>query len=89
MEIELNLERLLSIWWSFMWRAVVGGLLIGLVLGFIGGLLALLFGQPQIGPAVGGLMDWVGSIPVSVWALKASLSKKRAKYKIVLLGNSE
>ena len=75
-EAELNLERMLSIWWSFAWRAALLSMVVGAILGGIGGFIFAAYGNPQMSGSVGALLGWLGSIPVSIWALKAALSKK-------------
>ena len=81
---EITLEKALSIWWSFIWRTVLASMRVGLVLGFIGGFIVGAAGSPQLGGAVGAILGWLGSIPVSIWALKAALSKKHGGYSITL-----
>lgn len=88
MELELNLERLLNIWWSLVWRVLVGGFVAGFVVGGIGGFVLGLIGQSNLIPAVVAVLSWLAAIPVSIWALRASLLKKRSEYKIVLIKNT-
>jgi hypothetical protein len=85
---EINLEKALSIWWSMAWRAVLVSMLVGIILGFIGGFIVGMAGSPELGGVVGGLLGWLGSIPVSKWALKAALSKKHGGYSVVLVKHS-
>ena len=87
-EIELNLERTLGIWWSFIWRATLAGILGGGFLGFIGGFIVGMYGQPQIASAIGALMGWFAGVIGSIWAIRASLIKKRDGFRIVLIRNN-
>ncbi len=84
-EAEINLERTLSIWWSFVWRAVLLSMVVGASLGGIGGFIVGASGNPQMGASVGALLGWLGSIPVSIWALKAALSKRHGGYRLALI----
>lgn len=87
-EIELNLEKTLAIWWAFAWRAFLFSILAGIVLGFIGGFIVGIAGSPQLGGAIGGIMGFIGSIPVSIWSLQKALSKKYGKFSIVLVSRT-
>ena len=73
----MHFEQLLSIWWSFFWRAAIAGVVCGVVLGALGGFVVGFAGFPRAAPAVGALMGWVGTIPVSFWALYATLKTHR------------
>ena len=87
--VEINLEKALSIWWSMLWRFALVGTFVGGVLGGIGGFIVAAAGSPQIGGAVGALLGWLGSIPVSIWALKAALSKQHGGYSLVMVKRSQ
>ena len=82
---EITLNSTLSIWWSFMWRALVVGVLCGFVLGFIGGFMLAIAGRGELSATVGAILGWLGSIPVSIWALKAALAKQHGGYSIALM----
>lgn len=84
-EIELTLEKTMPIWWAFAWRAVLVSMLAGAVLGAIGGFIVGVAGSPQLGGAVGSLLGFFASIPVSIWALKSALSKTYGNYAMVLV----
>ena len=84
-EIELTLEKTMPIWWAFAWRAVLVSMLAGFVLGAIGGFIVGVAGSPQLGGAVGSLLGFFASIPVSIWALKAAMSKTYGNYAVVLV----
>lgn len=83
--VELNLERTLSLFWSFIWRSFIGAVIAGVVLGFIGGFIVGAAGHPELGAAVGALLGYLGSIPVMIWALRAALLRKHTAYKVVLV----
>ncbi len=84
-QAQVNLEQTLSIWWSMMWRVMLVGTLVGAVLGGIGGFIVGFAGFPELGGAVGALMGWLSSIPVSIWALKAALGKQHGGWSIRLI----
>ena len=81
-QTEFNLEKVLSIWWSMVWRATVVGMLVGAILGFIGGFIVGVAGYPELGGAIGMILGWLSSIPVTIWALKAALSKEHGGYSV-------
>ncbi len=70
------------------WRFALVGMPVAFVLGFIGGLIVGAAGRPELGDAVGEFLGWLVSIPVSVWALKAALSKKHGGYSVELVKSS-
>jgi Mg/Co/Ni transporter MgtE len=82
---DIGLDNALSIWWSLVWRATLVGMLVGAVLGAIGGFAMGISGRSDLAGAAGALMGWLGSIPVSVWALKAALSRRHGGYSVVLV----
>ncbi|GAB1233607.1 hypothetical protein UT4_20770 [Ferrigenium sp. UT4] len=87
-EIELTLEKTLPVWWAFVWRSTLVSMLAGFVLGGIGGFIVGASGNPQLGGTVGALLGWLASIPVSIWALKAALSKTYGNFSIALIKRS-
>lgn len=60
-----------------MWRATVGSVVAGAVLGGVAGGIAGAIGHGDLASKVGGLMGYLGSIPVSIWALKEALRLHR------------
>lgn len=63
----------LPIWWSFMWRSILGGLVAGAVLGFVAGLIFGLAGRPDLGGPAGGILGFLGGTLASLWALRSAL----------------
>lgn len=82
---EVTLDQTVSIWWSMMWRATLMGMLVGAILGFIGGYIFMAVGRPELAGIIGALLGWLASIPVSIWALRAALSKKHGGYSVALV----
>ncbi len=60
-------------------------MVVGAVLGGIGGFIVGASGNPQMGTSVGALLGWLGSIPVSIWALKVALSKSHGGYRLAFI----
>jgi hypothetical protein len=62
-ELEVTRKRMLSVWWLLIWRAAVGG---G-VLGFIGrasvGIVTLTMGHREWGPWGGEAVGYLLSLP--------------------------
>lgn len=85
---DVTLERVLSVWWAFVWRATVYSMLLGLVLGFMGGAVVGAAGRPDLGASVGALLGWLGSIPVSFVVLRIVLKKRYGSFSIRLMPNS-
>lgn len=85
---EITLGRTIPIWWAMFWRALVVSMLAGFVLGFIGGIVVVLIGQPELGGPVGAVLGWLVSIPVSIWAMKAALNKKYKGQSLVLVNSA-
>ena len=71
----LNWNNTLAVWWSFMWRAVIYGMLLGAVLGGIAGIIA---GTPERGAFFGAIAGYIATIPASMLALKQALNKHPA-----------
>ena len=83
-KVELSLERLLVIWWAFIWRVFLVSTIGGAIFGGIGGILVGLAGHPELGALVGGIFGWLVSIPVTIWALRATLTKNYSDFSIIL-----
>ena len=80
----LDFNKLLSIWWSFVWRTVLASSIAGALLGFLGGMIVGFAGYPGAGGTVGALLGWLVTFPISIWALNAALRKKHKGYVIQL-----
>lgn len=57
----------------------------GAVMGFIGGFIVGVAGNPELGGSVGALLGWLCSIPASIWAMKAALRKRYGGLRIALI----
>lgn len=79
-------ERTLLIWWSFFWRFIVLSLFLGAILGYLGGIIAASFGRADLSAAVGGVLGWLASIPISIWAIRRTLTKTYPGFSIRVTG---
>ena len=71
----MSYQQTLPIWWSFIWRVTLGGMIAGGIMGAIGGLVMGLMGHADKAASAGMLLGWLVSIPVSIWSLRAALIK--------------
>ncbi|MCA2919882.1 MAG: hypothetical protein IM445_07285 [Microcystis sp. M015S1] len=85
---EITFKRSLSVWWSFIWRATLFSFVSGAILGAVGGGIVGMVGHPQLGGLVGGVLGWLVSIPVTMWAIYAALKRKHRGFNVVFLRES-
>lgn len=85
---DVTLERVLSVWWAFLWRTALYGMILGVALGFIGGFVVGAAGRPDLGAPVRALLGWLGSIPVSFVVMSIVLKKRYGSFSIRLLPQS-
>jgi hypothetical protein len=85
-ELEVNLGRLLRIYWLLIWRSLLGSLAIGFVLGFIIGIVLRASGVPltQIS-TISGVVGIVGGVVWALFCLKMALEKKYRDFRIILV----
>ena len=85
-ELEVNLGRLLRIYWLLIWRSLLGSIVIGFVLGFIIGLALRVLGVPltQI-RTISGAVGIVGGAVWALFCLKMALEKKYRDFRIILV----
>ena len=90
-KIEVTWGATLRVWWSYAWRVMLFSGILGFVLGFIGGFVVSVMGKPELGSRVGGILGYIGSIPVSIWVLKKILNKKYKDFSVALIneGNAQ
>jgi hypothetical protein len=85
-ELEVNFGRLLRIYWLFIWRSVLGALLIGFTLGFIVGVVFSLLGLPlTLAKTAGGVLGVVGGAVWGLFCLKMAIEKKYRDFRIMLV----
>jgi hypothetical protein len=83
--LEVTFGRTITVWWSFVWRTFVFSALMGALLGFGGGIVVGAAGHPELGGAVGALLGWLGSIPVTIAVLRIVLRKQFGSFAIKLV----
>jgi len=83
--VEVTWSNTLTIWWSYIWRCILISMVVGFILGAIGGVVVGVMGKPDLGAMVGGILGYLGSIPVSIYVMKVILNKKYNKFSIALV----
>lgn len=73
--IIISWEQIKYVWWSIVWRNFVYGVIAGMVLGYIGGIIAISMDSPEKSIIFGSIAGFIGSIPTSMLAIKQALSK--------------
>lgn len=73
----MTFKQVLPIWWSFFWRSSLVGFLAGIVAGFVIGFVFQITGYGHLARQWGSIAGLLVGIPVSLWALKATLEKHR------------
>ena len=77
----------LKIWWSFVWRAVLGALAVGVLAGMVIGVVTTAMGVTD-NSALSGLVSLVGmflGVAVSAEVMYRVLKKKFAGFRIALI----
>jgi Mg/Co/Ni transporter MgtE len=73
--MRLTWKQTMPVWWSFFWRALLYGMLLGATFGFLAGFYAAFSGVPDKGALYGAIGGWVAAIPGSMLAIKQSVSR--------------
>ena len=84
-ELEITWTRVLSVWWLYVWRGILGGMAIGFVAGAIVGVLASAMGHPEKGASLGGIVGFIIGIPWALVVLRMALVKKYKSFRIALV----
>ncbi len=82
---EITWGQTLPVWWAFMWRCTVWSMVVGVVLGAIGGGIAGAVGRVDLSGMIGVVLGYLGSIPVSMYAMKVVLGKQFNGFKIAVV----
>lgn len=82
---EITWGQALSVWWAFMWRCTVWSMVMGVTLGAVGGGIAGAVGHVDKAGMIGVVLGYLGSIPVSMYAMKVVLGKQFNGFRVVLL----
>ena len=85
--IEPTRTLALKVWWSFVWRAVLGALAVGVLAGMVIGVVTTAMGVTD-NSALSGLVSLVGmflGVAVSAEVMYRVLKKKFAGFRIALV----
>jgi type III secretory pathway component EscS len=89
MELEVTWERLVRVWWSWLWRALIVNLVvivIAFMVGFIVGLVMGVMGFPkQAIQVIAGLIGLGIGICATTVPMKMILGKDFGEFRLVLL----
>lgn len=89
MELEITWNRILRVWWSYLWRnliCIVVGMLLGMVVGFIVGFIMGAMGlPPRVIMCVTAPIGFVIGLAISVVPMKMILGKDYGEFRLVLL----
>lgn len=85
---QITWAKTLSIWWSMYWRAFPATLVLGHILGIVGGLMVAKAGRPDLVRPVVTWLALLVTMPVSIWALRVTLSIERKDYCVVTVKSS-
>ncbi len=67
--------EVLPIWWSMVWRGLLGGFIAGFIAGFIVGFVGALLGHADAAAFWGGIAGLIVGLPVSLWAMRTAINK--------------
>ena len=85
-KVEVTYGNASRVWWSFIWRVTLFGVMFGFVLGFIGVFTIGPFVEPETGrKIIAPILGYLGAIPVSIWVFKKILSKKFKTFSVALI----
>lgn len=69
----MTYRDVISIWWGMVWRGMIMAVPATIVASFVVALFLAFSGLGQTNAIIGAIIGYVTSIPVSIWALRASL----------------
>lgn len=85
-ELEPTWKRALSIWWLFVWRGIVGAVLLGGVIGAFYGVLAFILGLPEnVMTGIGGGVGMVIGVIWSIFVMRMALRKQYRHFRLAVL----
>ena len=89
-ELDITWVRAFKIWWSLIWRGLLYGIVLSIVLGFPLGLIANALGleQAQAQFLIQNVIALCGLF-LGIWILKVVLSKSYSDFRIVLVPSDE
>jgi hypothetical protein len=88
-ELEPTPARIASVWWLIAWRAMVGGWIIALVLGFLIGEAGARAGidfEPVA--AFATIVAWLAALAWGFVVVRMALRKRYGEFRLVLIKNA-
>ena len=84
--LEPTFERTATVWWAFVWRAVLFAVCAGFVVGFIEGLVGTIAGFPREAIlSIARVSGFAVAIPTRIYALQLVLRKRFSEFTIRLV----
>lgn len=88
-EVEITWGKVAKVWWSFVWRSILYGLLAGIVPGFIIGLIgAIAHIDKSITLPLCLIAGSLIGISVGLWVTKKVLQNKYKDFRIALVSST-
>lgn len=84
-ELEVTWNRVLKIWWSYMWRFFLLVILVSLLFGFLAGFMAAFLGLKNIPPWIHSLFGFLLGFFASLFIFKYILKKNFGEFEIKLV----
>lgn len=85
-ELDVTLGKVLRVYWLFLWRSLVGSILIGFVLGFVIGFALHVFGAPPtLTKTTSSLAGAVIGVIWSVVCMRMAIEKQYSDFRIALV----
>ncbi len=86
-EVELTQRRLLSVYWLFIWRGMLGGAVFGAIIGFVIGLvIGFMHGDLGSASLLIAAAGFIVGIVWSVLVLRMALTKRCKDFRIAIVG---
>ena len=76
-EDTMTYREVIPIFWSFLWRTILGTILLGFSLGFLAGVAAAWMGRPGDAENWGAIAGFLATYPAAFWAFRAALNGHR------------
>jgi len=84
-ELELTMQRVLSIWWLLLWRWGIGGFIVGFIAGAVAGFLVTVLGHKELAVAAGGYAGLALSPFWGLLVVHMALKKKYSTFRLALV----
>lgn len=93
MELEITWDRVVRVWWSYLWRSLICiliAMLIGMICGFIIGFTLGFIGFPaSLIRLVTGSIGFALGLAISILPMKLILGKDYGDFRLVLLAKQD